>query len=155
MRGLFSFLAAFAISVCAIAAEPDEVLADPALEARAKEIDVQLRCVVCQSQSIADSNAPLAKDMRVIVRERLLAGDTDQEAIQFLVDRYGDYVLLKPPIQGNTVFLWLFPALAVAASVAIAVAYLREGKTKPPKAARALTEEDDATIQRIIDEHSK
>lgn len=97
------------ISVPAIAVEPDEVLADPALELRARELSVQLRCVVCQSQSIDESNAPLAKDMRIIVRERLAAGDSDEDVLQYMVARYGDYVLLNPPVQENTLFLWLAP----------------------------------------------
>ena len=92
--------------------EPDEVLADPALEVRARTISKDIRCVVCQSENIDDSNAPLAHDMRVLIRERLQAGDTDKEAVQFLVDRYGDYVLLKPRVQTNTLILWATPALA-------------------------------------------
>ncbi len=108
----------------AYAVEPDEVLDDPALEARAVEISRNLRCVVCQSQSIDDSNAPLAKDMRVIVRERLVAGDSNAEVYGYLVDRYGDYVLLKPPVQKNTAVLWAAPALILAAAGAFAVFFL-------------------------------
>lgn len=95
----------------AMAVEPDEVLDDPVLEERAIKISRNLRCVVCQSQSIDDSNAPLAKDMRIIVRERLVAGDSDEEVYEFLVSRYGDYVLLRPPMQGNTLVLWFAPIL--------------------------------------------
>ncbi len=98
------------------AVEPDEVLDDPTLERRAVDISRNLRCVVCQSQSINDSNAPLAKDMRVIVRERIVAGDGDAEIYAFLVNRYGDYVLLKPPVQPNTAVLWAAPALLLAAA---------------------------------------
>ena len=108
----------------ALAVEPDEVLADSALEDRARIISRELRCVVCQSQSIDDSNAPLAKDMRIIVRERLVAGDSDEEVLQFLVDRYGDYVLLKPPVQRNTIFLWASPALIFLVGAGVAGAYL-------------------------------
>ena len=101
--------AAIAIAPPAKAVEPDEILSDPGLEGRARELSTQLRCVVCQSQSIDESNAPLAKDMRIIVRERLTAGDSDEDVLQYMVARYGDYVLLKPPVQNNTLFLWLAP----------------------------------------------
>lgn len=118
----------------ALAVEPDEVLADPALENRARIISRELRCVVCQSQSIDDSNAPLAKDMRIIVRERLVAGDSDEEVLQFLVDRYGDYVLLKPPVQRNTIFLWASPALIFLVAAGVAGAYLRNIKRADDRA---------------------
>ncbi|HRX04273.1 MAG TPA: cytochrome c-type biogenesis protein CcmH, partial [Anaerolineae bacterium] len=91
---------------------PDEVLADPALEARARTLSQDLRCLVCQNQSIDDSNAPLARDLRIIVRERLSAGDTDKQVIDYLVTRYGNYVLLKPPLQADTLLLWIGPAIA-------------------------------------------
>jgi cytochrome c-type biogenesis protein CcmH len=94
-----------------VATEPDEVLADAALEERARALGRQLRCVMCQSQSIEDSNAPIARDMRLAVRERLLAGDTDPEVREFLVARYGDYVLLKPPLKASTLLLWAAPPL--------------------------------------------
>ncbi len=109
------FLVAF-MSATAFAVEPDEVLADPVLEARALDISRNLRCVVCQSQSIDESNAPLAKDMRVLVRERLSAGDSDADIYTYLVQRYGDYVLLKPPVQQNTILLWAAPALIFVAA---------------------------------------
>jgi cytochrome c-type biogenesis protein CcmH len=93
------------------AVTPDEVLQDPALETRARAISQLLRCVVCQNQSIDDSNAPLAHDLRVIVRERLVSGDTDKQAIDFIVHRYGNFVLLNPPMQLDTLALWGGPAL--------------------------------------------
>lgn len=111
------------------AVEPDEVLSDPALEARAREISRQLRCVVCQSQNIDDSSAPLAKDLRILVRERLVAGDTDEEVIDYLVERYGDYVLLKPPLQTNTLLLWGAPILALVGAGAAAAFHLRRVRT--------------------------
>ncbi|MCB2113243.1 MAG: cytochrome c-type biogenesis protein [Parvularculaceae bacterium] len=106
------------------AVEPDEILANGALEARARTISRELRCVVCQSQSIDDSNAPLAKDMRIIVRERLVAGDSDDQVLKFMVDRYGDYVLLKPPVQRNTIFLWMAPVIIFLIASGAAGAYL-------------------------------
>ncbi len=94
-----------------MAVQPDEVLKDPALEARARALSVELRCIVCQNQSIDDSNAPLARDLRIILRERLSAGDTDRQAVDYIVARYGNFVLLKPPFQLNTIALWLGPAI--------------------------------------------
>jgi cytochrome c-type biogenesis protein CcmH len=95
------------------AVEPGEMLKDPALEARAREIGRELRCLVCQNQSIDDSNAPLAHDLRVLVRERLTAGDTDFQVVDFVVARYGDFVLLKPPFKASTWVLWLATPLVL------------------------------------------
>ncbi len=128
LQFLIVLMLAALLNMAAFAVEPDEVLDDPALEARAIEISRNLRCVVCQSQSIDDSNAPLAKDMRVIVRERLTAGDSDAEVYAFLVDRYGDYVLLKPPVQQNTVLLWAAPALVLLAACIGAAFFLMRMK---------------------------
>ena len=98
----------------ALAVEPGEILADSALEARARAISSELRCLVCQNQSIDDSNAPLAKDLRVLVRERLQAGETDSAVMAYIVARYGDFVLLKPPVNTRTLLLWLAPILCLA-----------------------------------------
>ncbi len=102
---------------------PEEMLKDPELEARARVISADLRCLVCQNQSIDDSNAPLAKDLRVIVRERLSAGDDDLQVVEFIVARYGNYVLLKPPMQTHTALLWLGPFLIFFASLVVTVIY--------------------------------
>ena len=111
-RVLLGMLVALALFTSyARAVTPDEVLQDPALETRARAISQLLRCVVCQNQSIDDSNAPLAHDLRVIVRERLVSGDTDKQAIDFIVHRYGNFVLLNPPMQLDTLALWGGPAL--------------------------------------------
>jgi cytochrome c-type biogenesis protein CcmH len=99
-----SFLPVYAVT-------PDEMLQDSNLEARARSVSQELRCVVCQNQSIDDSNAPLAHDLRVLLRERLVAGDSDQQSIDYIVARYGNFVLLKPPVQPNTLFLWAGPVL--------------------------------------------
>ncbi len=110
------------VAVPAAAVLPSEQLKDPGLEARARAVSAGLRCVVCQNQSIDDSDAPLAHDLRVIVRERIVAGDSDAQAVQYLVDRYGHYVLLKPPFETATWLLWLGPALVlVVGGTAIAV----------------------------------
>ena len=112
---LIIVLLTVAAAPCAIAVEPDEVLSDAALEARARALSRELRCMVCQNQSIDDSEAPLARDLRLLVRERIAAGDSDVQVIDFLVARYGEFVLLKPRLQRHTLLLWLLPPLALAA----------------------------------------
>ena len=102
----------------AYAVRPDEMLNDPALEARARHLSEQLRCMVCQNQSIDDSEAPLAHDLRVLVRQRLEAGDSDRQVLDYLVSRYGDFVLLKPPFKLQTLLLWGLPPLALLAGLA-------------------------------------
>ncbi|MEM8937136.1 MAG: cytochrome c-type biogenesis protein [Pseudomonadota bacterium] len=142
---LFCFLAGGAFAV-----EPDEMLDDPALEARAQALDTQLRCVVCQSQAISESNAPLAKDMRVLVRERLKAGDSDAMVLDFLVDRYGDYVLLKPRVQSNTYLLWAFPVMAFFLAGVAGFVFIRRGR--PSESAAPLSDEEQRKIERILKE---
>ena len=105
---------------------PDEMLKDPVLESRAREISQNLRCLVCQNQSIDDSNAPLAKALRVIVRERLTAGDSNEQVVGYVVRRYGNYVLLKPPFQGDTALLWLLPFILMVLALGAAWAYLKQ-----------------------------
>ena len=124
---LVLFLAmALLAAVPAHAVEPDEVLQDPALEARAREISEGLRCLVCQNQSIDDSGAPLAKDLRLLVRERLKAGDSNQQIVDFIVARYGEFVLLKPRFDTHTLVLWLAtPAAFLAALLIVALAFRR------------------------------
>ena len=107
------------------AVNPDEMLADPLLEKRAREISKGLRCLVCQNQSIDDSDADLAKDLRIIVRERLKSGDSDTAVIDFVVARYGDFVLLKPPFKGATLVLWLGPAVIAGLGLWAMVVFLR------------------------------
>jgi cytochrome c-type biogenesis protein CcmH len=103
-----------AIGSAAYAVQPDEIMADPVKEARARELSRELRCMVCQNQSIDDSEAPLARDLRLLVRERIGAGDSDGQVIDFLVARYGDFVLLRPPLEPHTLLLWFLPPLALA-----------------------------------------
>ena len=107
----------------AAAVEPDEILDDPALEARAREISRELRCVVCQNENIDSSNADLARDLRLLVRERLKAGDSNEEVIAFVVDRYGDFVLLRPPMRVGTYFLWFGPLLFVLIGAGLAIIF--------------------------------
>ncbi|MBC7676994.1 MAG: cytochrome c-type biogenesis protein CcmH [Rhodoferax sp.] len=111
------------------AVQPDEVLADPALEARARSISEGLRCLVCRNETIDDSDASLARDLRLLLRERLTAGDTDADAIAFIVDRYGEYVLLNPTANGVNLILWLAGPAMLIAGLATAALYLRRRRT--------------------------
>jgi cytochrome c-type biogenesis protein CcmH len=116
MRAILTALLFLVISLtCAQAVEPDEILADPALESRARELSAGFRCLVCQNQSIDDSDAPLARDLRLLIRERLKSGDSDDEVKAFVVSRYGDFVLLKPPFDSRTLLLWITPFLLLLA----------------------------------------
>ena len=119
---LIALLIALAAPTAALAVEPDEILRDPALEARARNLSSELRCLVCQNQSIDDSAAPLARDLRVLVRERLTAGDSDSQVLNFLVARYGEFVLLKPRFELHNLLLWgLPPVVLVAGMIALFV----------------------------------
>lgn len=117
MRGLaaVALVLAAVASSSSLAVQPEEMLKDPKLEARARELSRELRCMVCQNQSIDESEAPLARDLRLLVRERLTKGDTDQQVLDFLVVRYGEFVLLKPPLESRTIILWALPPVALLA----------------------------------------
>ena len=133
----------------ALAVEPSEMLADPVKEARARELSKGLRCLVCRNQSIDDSNSGLARDLRVLLRERLAAGDTDEEAVQFLVNRFGDYVLLKPPLTLSTTLLWFGPALLILLG---AGGYFLWWRKQPKTAAPVpdLTDSDRTLLNEIL-----
>jgi cytochrome c-type biogenesis protein CcmH len=118
LGALLALIMAFCLLAPALAVEPDEVLKDPALESRARALSQHLRCLVCQNQSIDDSAAPLARDLRVLVRERLVAGDSDQQVLDFLVQRYGSFVLLKPPLGYQTYVLWFGPFAVLGLGIA-------------------------------------
>jgi cytochrome c-type biogenesis protein CcmH len=125
MRAL---LLAFLLSVStlpALAVQPDEVLPDPKMEERARELSKDLRCLVCQNQSIDDSNAELARDLRIVVRERLKKGDSNDQVLQYVTDRYGDYVLLRPPFKATTLLLWVGPFAILAFGGLATAVYLR------------------------------
>jgi cytochrome c-type biogenesis protein CcmH len=126
-----ALLLALGLAVPALAVTPQERLANPKLEGRAEEIGAQLRCLVCQNESIEDSNADLAHDIRLLLRQRLTAGDTDQQAIQYIVARYGQFVLLKPPIEPATWVLWYGPPALVVLALAGAVLWLRWRQVAP------------------------
>jgi cytochrome c-type biogenesis protein CcmH len=122
--------AAWIISVVgATAVEPDEVLPNPALEARARALSADLRCMVCQNQSIDDSNAPLARDLRILVRERIAAGDSDSEVVDFLVARYGEFILLKPRFNLHTAFLWAVAPVALIVGGIVAIFVFRRRRS--------------------------
>jgi cytochrome c-type biogenesis protein CcmH len=124
-----ALLAALLSPGAALAVQPDEILKDPALETRARNLSQELRCMVCQNQSIDDSEAPLARDLRLLVRERLTQGDSDSEVIKFLVDRYGAFVLLKPPVELNTLLLWSVAPVALLIGIGALVVLARRRKT--------------------------
>ncbi|MEW9306219.1 cytochrome c-type biogenesis protein [Labrys neptuniae] len=131
----------------ALAVQPDEVLPDPALEARARALSAQLRCMVCQNESIDDSNASLAKDLRILVRERLKAGDSDAEVKDFLVARYGDFILLKPPLEWRTLALWSGPpALLLLGGIAIFLSTRRRHAAAPAP----LSSDEQARVDDIL-----
>ncbi len=145
---LFLCLAALMAPLPAFAVNPDEVLSDPALEARARTISAELRCMVCQNQSIDDSNADLARDLRLLVRKRLTDGDTDRQVLDYIVSRYGEFVLLKPRFSEKTFILWGAPvALFVAGAVALAV-YARRRAGKPT--GQPLNAEEEAELNEIL-----
>lgn len=132
----------------ALAVLPSERLADPALEARARALSLELRCQVCQNQSIDDSNAPLAADLRRLVRERLVAGDSDANVLDYVVRRYGDYVLLRPPMREDTALLWFGPLAILIAGCIGAFVYLRRRK---PQAEATLTADEEARLKAILE----
>ena len=136
------------------AVQPDEVLSDPALEARARLLSKELRCMVCQNQSIDDSAAPLARDLRLLVRERLTGGDSDQQVLDFLVARYGEFVLLKPRFAWHTAVLWLGPpgVLIGGALVLLLVAWRRgrPGSSSPGGEVEVLTAAEEARLARLM-----
>lgn len=127
----------------AFAVEPDEILADPVLEERARSISKGLRCVVCQNQDIDSSNAGVARDLRMLVRERLLAGDTDDEVMAYVRARYGDYVLMSPPLNSSTIFLWAAPFLFGTLAI---IAFFIVMRGRPIKEQTELTEEEEADL---------
>ena len=144
MRALLLALLLALLAVPALALNPDEVLDDPVLEERAREISAELRCLVCQNQSIDDSSAPLARDLRLIVRERLVAGDSDAEVMQFVVDRYGEFVRLNPVLAPHTLLLWAAgPLLMLTGAV---IVFFRTRRRPALGEAPPLTEEERAAL---------
>jgi cytochrome c-type biogenesis protein CcmH len=137
-------------SSAAWAVEPNEMLADPVLEARARTISKGLRCMVCQNESIDDSQAPLAHDLRVLVRERLQAGDSDAQVMNFLVSRYGEFVLLKPPLSWHTLALWGTPPGLLLFGIVMIVVVVRRRRTMPQAAAASLSPAEESRVAEIL-----
>ena len=132
------------------AVQPDEVLSDPALEQRARSLSKGLRCLVCRNESIDESNASLARDLRILLRERLVAGDSDEEAVAYIVDRYGEYVLLNPPARGSTWVLWAAGPLMLLIAAGVGFGYLR-GRAKARSAEQApLSAQEQARLDDIL-----
>jgi cytochrome c-type biogenesis protein CcmH len=139
------------VSSQAFAVEPNEMLPNPALEARARAISEQLRCMVCQNESIDESEAPLAHDLRVLVRQRIMAGDSDTQIMNFLVSRYGEFILLKPPLSWNTLALWgAPPALLILGLLMIVVVERRRAAGRPAAEAARLSATEEARLAEIL-----
>jgi cytochrome c-type biogenesis protein CcmH len=148
---LVAFCALLALSAPAFAVQPDEILPDAKLEQRARNISADLRCLVCQNQSIDDSDASLAKDLRLLVRERLKAGDSDPQVKDFLVARYGNFILLKPPFEWDTLLLWLSPFAILGLGAAAVLAARRKGQdTQGDKPAAPLSDEESARLKSLL-----
>ncbi|QCP85714.1 cytochrome c-type biogenesis protein CcmH [Cereibacter johrii] len=145
-----ALLLAAILAAPAFAVQPDEILPDPALEARARDISQELRCLVCRNENIDDSNAQLARDLRLLVRERLVAGDSNAEVVAFVVDRYGEYVLLNPTAGGANLILWIAGPAMLAGGLGLAALYLRRRRTAPDAASAALSDEERARLAEIL-----
>jgi cytochrome c-type biogenesis protein CcmH len=136
------------------AVQPDEMLTNPVLEARARALSKNLRCMVCQNESIDDSEAPLAHDLRVLVRERIKAGDSDQQVLDFLVARYGEFVLLKPPLSWHTVALWGLPPAALLIGAVVIIADLRRRRVGQPAEEANLSAAEEARLAKLLRDSS-
>lgn len=151
MKRLILILLMLATPVLAV--QPDEVLDDPVLEQRARDLSTGLRCLVCRNESIDESNADLARDLRLLLRERLVAGDTDQEAIAFIVDRYGEYVLLKPKTTGSNLFLWLAGPIMLLIAAGLGWNFLRgRAKVQATGDADKLSDEEKERLRQILED---
>lgn len=152
-RTLLAFLVIVALCIAtpALAVQPDEVLPDPALETRARAISAGLRCLVCQNQSIDDSDAPLARDLRILVRDRLKAGDSDEQIIDFVVARYGEFVLLKPRFEPHTLLLWLATPAVGLAAIAMVILAARRRKIEANQTV-PLSKSERQKLRKLLDE---
>lgn len=149
-RALAVTLALALTPLAAPAVQPDEVLADPLLEERARDISQNLRCLVCRNENIDESNATLAKDLRLLVRERLVEGDTNEEVVDYVVDRFGEYVLLKPTLTGANKLLWIAGPLMLLAALGVGFNFLRRRQAQTDVA--DLTDEESARLKALLDE---
>lgn len=152
---LATLLAVVTLAGPAFAVQPDEVLDDPVLEERARDISAGLRCLVCRNESIDESNADLARDLRLLVRERLVAGDTDAETVAYIVARYGEYVLLRPTFDGSTIALWLAGPLLLLAGMGLSLTYLRGRARAQSSGEDGLSPEEQARLEAILSDEPK
>ena len=151
MRRVLSAIAVIWLGAAALAGpQPDEILDDPALEARARALSADLRCMVCRNESIDESNADLARDMRLLVRERLLEGDDDAEVMAFVVDRYGEFVLLRPTTDGANMILWISAPVMLLLALISAAVYLRRRERTPDIGTDELSEEERARLDSLL-----
>jgi cytochrome c-type biogenesis protein CcmH len=150
MKHIFALVLALLLAVPAFAVQPDEILPEPALEARARELSKLLRCPVCQGENIDDSNADISRDLRLLVRERLLAGDSNDAVIDYVVDRYGEFVLFEPRATGANLLLWLAGPLMLMGGAGVAFVWLRA--RRQARAPDALTPEEEARLREILKE---
>lgn len=141
----------FCLASPGLAIQPDEILTDPALEARARNLSKELRCLVCRNESIDESNAELARDLRLLVRERLIAGDTDEEVIDFIVVRYGEYVLLRPTVMGANLILWTAGPGMLLLALGIGFIYIRRRAAAPDSNEAGLSAADRVRIREILE----
>jgi cytochrome c-type biogenesis protein CcmH len=152
LRAVLFAIAALA-SLPALAVQPDEMLADPVLEARARALSAELRCLVCQNQSIDASDSQFARDIRLVLRERLVAGDTDGEALDFLVERYGQFILLRPPFNASTALLWLAPPILLIGGIFLAVTVIRRRSPRQANPeAETLSPEEQRRLDKVLRE---
>jgi cytochrome c-type biogenesis protein CcmH len=151
LRLIVPMLLLLSAATSALAVQPDEILADPALEARARDLSKELRCMVCQNQSIDDSDAPLARDLRILVRERLTAGDSDRQVLDFLVARYGEFVLLRPPFDWHTALLWMAgPLVLLLAALGLFRMVRSSASGQAPPVAAPLSETEAQRVREIM-----
>lgn len=146
MIRLVCFLLLFASAAYGV--QPDEMLDDPLLEARAQDIGAEVRCLVCRNESVEESNAELARDLRLVIRERLVAGDSDQDVLDYLVERFGEYVLLRPKFGGSTLWLWLTGPILVMLGAIIAVSFVLRGR----RDVAALSDDEEARLRGLLDD---
>lgn len=153
MRKLFLvFILTFSFVFPALAVNPDEILDDPVLEERARDLSIEIRCLVCQNQSIDDSDAQLARDLRILVREKLVEGLDDEQILEYLVARYGEFVLLKPRLSNQTLLLWILPLFALVLGAIFALKTFGNAKRKASKLGTDLSQEEQEKLNKILGE---
>ena len=152
MRALFFAILVICIPFVSYSVEPNEVLSDPILEERARDISKDLRCLVCQNESIDDSNASLAKELRILVRERLVDGDSDDEVLNFIVDRYGEFALLKPRSDGLNLILWLSGPLMLLIALLISFSFIKSNYNSKRNITKGLSDHEKRELSKIVSE---